>query len=343
MNLQEEYGLRPAARLVPQDVEIALLYPEEWKCELHPAAFGAEARTEQWLEKLGLLKDPEGCEKFKHIHSHGYAGLSFPDADFESLVPIMEFLTLWFFYDDDMVEGRGDPEENRAVDAVMGRPDRYEGNNPYHRGWWELGRHFRSVMSERWNRRHGERFRDWLRAVKEEGRFAVGLREQGVLPSVEEFLFARCDNNGTIPTIDFVEYLRREELPDVLLKDPELSALERLASDVIAIVNDLHAYTKDRKNRWCNLVDCAAEQFGLSLEGAFERVAAMHNEHILKILSMESRLTAKAPDPSSFRRWLEGLHHILYGLTRWHADATRYRSRHEIGNGRQVGIIIQEV
>lgn len=322
-------------------LEVELLYPLSWKVSFHPLAERVERRTEVWLEDIGVIHDEEGRERFRNLAVWAYAGWPFPHGEKSRLETIMGFLALWIFYDD-VIEERDDGLLAAIKAAVGGRPSAFPGGNPHYRGWWELGQSYGRVMSKAWMNRHADRFEEWVLSVREECRRANVFRKSGVSPRALDHLERRALNIGMIPNVDFIEYQLGWELPETILEEPDMKALEWLSAEVVAITNDLFSFQKDQKNRWCNLIPCLSKEKNLSLDEAFRRIVALHNQRVLLIGRLGERLSLRHSDCPELPLWLERLHHIMYGFARWHAIAPRYNHLHDLGDGRRVKLSIRE-
>ena len=251
-------------------------------------------------------------------------------------------MSLWIFYDD-IIEEDDDRLGDSIRRAIGGRLKHVRIDNPHLRCWAELGRRYSEVMSRTWLDRHARRFISWVYSVREESEAAKQFRDTGFYPPAAKHLDRRRMNIGMIPNIDFIEYQMGWELPTRFLKDSNFKKLERLSAEVVAIINDLFGYTKDQNNRWSNLVSCVAQEFEISTEEAFRCVGVMHNHRIYQMVNCEAKLLEKFPNQPMLKRWLDGLHHIVYGFARWHAMAPRYSHRHPVEKDkRDVRITIRE-
>lgn len=326
----------------PLPVEVSLNYPEAWAVPLSPLAREMERKAEVWLRERGVIHDEAGAEKFRKLAVGEYANWPFPCLDPEKAEVITKFLALWIFYDD-VIEEVDDGQQALILQAIRGRPKVFGRGNAHLRCWWELGQAYSKVMSTRWLNRHGRRFLDWVHSVREECVAANQFRKTGIHPGPAQHLLRRRMNIGMIPNIDFIEYQLGWELPKEILADPDMERLEALSAEVVAIINDIFGFAKDRKLNWCNLVTCFVHEFGVPAEQAFRWVCDLHNARVREIALLEPALLRRSPDPEALARWLEGLHHIIYGFARWHAMAPRYRSVHQLEDGATLRISIQEI
>jgi len=344
-------GAAPATVLAPTKTSkkpsthytiVALNYPPNWVVPLSEHAYEMADRAQVWLRERGVIRDESGAEKFHKLAVAEYANWPFPHADAERAEIITKFLSLWIFYDD-VIEEQDDGQQAMIRKVIAGQPDIFPGGDAFLQCWWELGQAYGKHMSRRWLDRHGERFAGWVKSVREESEAANLFRESGVYPRAIKHLERRGLNIGMIPNIDFLEYQMGWELDEELLADPEMKRLEWLSAEVVAITNDIYGFAKDRHFHWCNLVSCLMDEFSISVEEAFHWVADMHNARVREIMLRERQLLARAKNRPELERWLQGLHHIMYGFARWHAMAPRYRAVHDIGERKKLRIAVREI
>lgn len=323
----------------PRPETVDLIYPTSWS--VAPGRFADEAArdAESWLRERGVISDAAGREKFRQLAVGPYANWPFPSASRERAAVITRFLALWIFYDD-AIEEHDDGQQAQIFRAIAGDLPVCPAGDAHLRCWWELGRAYAPTMSPAWRLRHARRFAAWVDSVRDESRGAQSLRASGVLPTAELHLARRRLNIGMLPNLDFLEYQMSWELPPELVHDPDMLALADLSAEVVALVNDLHGYTKDQNLAWCNMVPCVAHERHVPLAEAFRLVASMHNQRVRAAAQLERRLLARCPDQPHLARWVQGLRHIMYGFARWHAIAPRYRVRHELGDTRRIDLRI---
>jgi terpene synthase-like protein len=326
----------------PLSGEASLNYPEAWVVPLSPLAREMEYRAEAWLREREIIHDPAGAEKFHKLAVGEYANWPFPCSDPKKAEVITKFLALWIFYDD-VIEEADDGQQGLILQAIRGDPKAFREGNAHLRCWWELGQAYSQVMSRTWLHRHGRRFLEWVHSVREECFAANQFRETGIHPSAAQHLLRRRMNIGMIPNIDFIEYKMGWELPKELLADPDMKRLEILSAEVVALINDIFGFGKDKKLNWCNLVPCFVQEFGVSIEEAFHWVCDLHNARVREITLLEPALIRRSPDRAALAEWLRGLHHIMYGFARWHAMAPRYSSDHDVGDGRRLRVSVREI
>ena len=311
--------------------EVRLHYPDSWVVSLGPNAAAMEQRALIWLRERGIIHDRASAEKFARLSVGEYANWPFPMATPKRAETITKFLSLWIFYDD-AIEEDGEGRADAIHEAIAGRPARFPGGDGYLRCWWELGQEYGRSMSPAWLDRHAARFSAWVEAVEDERKAMTRLRRTGACPTAREHLTRRRANIGMIPNLDFLEYQMGWELPAEVLADPLMLSVESSAADAVAIINDVYGFSKDRDQRWGNVVSCAMQDLEIGPRTAFEWACDLHDARLRTLLACERELLAKYPRVRELQDWFVGLHYVIYGFAKWHSRAPRYQARHHVGD-----------
>jgi pentalenene synthase len=331
----------PVAASMP--TTITLRYPVQWYTPVHPQAAAAEQGTQDWLHALRLLDAPHAAAKFRHLGVARYGGWPLYYADPEALATVTRFLTLWIFYDD-MLEGSGEDREDVAVAAVRGDHDfDTVAAGPYLQAWWETARRYRARMSEAWCARLGERFRGWLRSVREEAGQLQTLREQGTHPTIAAYIACRRKSIGVLPTLQLLEYCCGRELPEEVHTHPALTALERAACDLVFVQNDLVSVTKDARDGAVNLAFSVAQARGQPMAEACAEIERLHDAALKSFLSAATFLRVEFGECEAFAPWLGAVETMCHGFARWHLSNTRYDRELDLGDGTTVRIEVEYV
>jgi epi-isozizaene synthase len=322
---------------------ITLRYPMQWYTPVHPHAATTEAGTLAWLADLRLLDSEAAVAKFRHLGVARYGGWPLYNADAEALATVTRFLTLWIFYDD-MLEGQGEAHECLAMAAVRGEPDfDVDAGGPYLRAWWETARRYRNRMDTSWCARLGDRFGEWLRAVREEAEQLRILRSEGRHPEVLAYIACRRRSIGVYPTLNLLEYACGCALPDELRTHPGMAALERSASELVFIQNDLVSVPKDARDSGVNLVFSIAQDKNCSLAEACREMERMHDTALRGFLDAAGFLRSDHPECTALHEWLAAAETMCHGFARWHISNTRYDRELALGDGTSVRIEVEYV
>ncbi|PCC70462.1 hypothetical protein SAMN02745121_06619 [Nannocystis exedens] len=329
-NVAERVELIPAARLHDRapDVPAAfqLRFPQRWRPRqlLNPHADRIERRTLAWLQTYGIGRDADEREKLRKFNCAMYGGYSLPVADFESALLVTQFICLWLFWDDMLVEeelGWDIGEVVRALtdDAAPATTSRYVA------AWADIGRRLRRARSAEWLQRLGATMRQWMENAKLETGLARAFK-RGSCPEFVAAFDCRTVSIGMYPTFHLIEHAEGAELPASFHEHPVVVELKRLASRLVGLGNDLGGLAKDIDQRWLNLVLILGERSSLPIESAFARVVALHNEDV----QIFDRLCHGLPSwgletDRHIDRWLRAVRYNVHGFTLWESTAERYQ------------------
>lgn len=302
---------------------IVLRYPSAWLVPAHRDHDVVRRDTQRWLRGLGLLDTPRALRVFDAMDVGRYGGLPFAFASHEALVTVTRFLTLWILHDD-VLEGTRVEGSQGLFEAIAATSAPPETRDPFVRGWQELGQRFRATMSDRWMRRHADRFASWIASVAAEAEQAEPLHGAGVLPGFDAYMEVRTVNIGVAPTCCWIEHALGRELEPAVQGDPELAAAEQLAARIVTFQNDLAGLDKDLREAWPNAVRCLAAEQGRSVVAAIQPIVDLHDLDVAALARTCERLVARHGQAA--RGWTEALTWMIGGFAQWHAGAKRYAS-----------------
>src|SRR5204862_8157885 len=124
-----------------------------------------EGYTVDWLNRFGLLKTAEDAQTIKEFECGLYGGLSSPRSSLRDCLLITEFVTLWLFWDDRVIEessgwSMDDAVSDIRADEVIDSPDGFlsAGN--------DLGVRLRKTQSARWMARLAAEVSAWMENAK---------------------------------------------------------------------------------------------------------------------------------------------------------------------------------
>lgn len=328
-----------ARAFAAMDVEVppafALRFPHWWwpSPRRNPQAGAIERDTLVWLRSFGIGCTADEAEKLRKFDCAKYGGYSLPLADRASATLVTQFISLWLFWDDMQVEEEQGWDIEEVVRALVD-PEPPVTASRYVAAWADIGRRLRAARSEAWLQRLGGAMRQWLVNAKRETGLAKAWK-RGEHLAFDTAFATRTVSIGMYPTFHLIEHTEGVELPACVHEHPAVVELERLASRLVGMGNDLGGVAKDIDQRWLNLVLVLHEQEGLPLAEAFARVVAIHNADVVAFDRQCARLPSfGAPTDALVRRWLQAVRYNVQGFTRWEAVAERYQERKAVVDGK---------
>ncbi|MGH8549054.1 MAG: terpene synthase family protein [Methylococcales bacterium] len=267
-----------------------LLYPVRWQSPYPDGNRYAdlfERCTIEWLTRFGLIVNAEDLQTIKEFECGLYGGLSSPTSNLRDGLLITQFVSLWLYFDDRIIEDStvfdiDDPVGTRTTKAAAGGPAAFVN------AWNDLCDRLRRTQSEAWMQRLGKSLKAWIENSRRESRNAKIYQRTGALPSFETMLAIRTVSIGMYPTFYLIEMAEGFELPESVHEHQTVVELKRLASRLVGYGNDIGGLAKDLAGKWPNLVLAMKEERGIPMEDAFDEVVRMYNTEVVR-LSMPSR------------------------------------------------------
>lgn len=328
-----------ARAFAAMDVEVpsahALRFPKWWwpSPMRNPEAAAIERDTLAWLRSFGIGCTADEAEKLRKFDCAKYGGYSLPLADRASATLVTQFISLWLFWDDMQVEEEMGWDIEEVVRALVD-PEPSVTPSRYVLAWADIGRRLRVARSAAWLQRLGDAMRQWLENAKRETALAKAWRRGERLDFTTAFAI-RTVSIGMYPTFHLIEHTAGVELPACVHEHPVVVELERLASRLVGMGNDLGGLAKDIDQRWLNLVLVLHEQEGLPIAEAFERVVAIHNADVVAFDRECAKLPSFDPRTDAFvRHFIQAVRYNVQGFTRWEAVAERYQELKAVVDGK---------
>jgi hypothetical protein len=305
----------------------ALGYP--WRVRANPATDRAERAAEAWADAQGLLREATVAARYRAVSVGLLAGLTHPKAEPELLELIAQVMA-WIFVEDDRHDTARERGRSPRLAArfqeylrVLETRTAHAAADPTVRSLADLAKRLAERGSPSWY----ARFVATMRAFWMEGLLVeTWYRDHSIAPDPASYMATRVQTVGVYVCLMLVELDGGHELPDALGEDPILRRMTWLTSRVIAYVNDLFSYEKERRaGDPNNFVHAVRHHEGLDLADAFSRTVRAHDRELEQFLRLELALRRGAPDLSSaLSPHLAGCRAWMAGALAWQRVASRY-------------------
>lgn len=327
--------IHPTARGVPLDMDTAtprrcgrsdaIGYP--WTYDVNPGTADAESAAEAWATSFGLLDDAAIAVRFHGVSVGRLAGLTHPRTSPTRLELIAQVMAWIFLEDDDFDEGG---EERRADDLLARFHGWLEilhhraapvGSPAVDRALADLARRLAAQGSARWYARFVSTMRRfWLEGVAIESWY----RERGLTPDPASYMATRVQTVGVYICLALVEL--DDELDDAHHDDALLRRATWLTSRIIAYVNDIYSYEKERRaDDPNNFVHVVRHHDGLDLDQAVARAARCHDLELAQFLDLARAIEHdRRGRGHAVGHYLEGCRAWMVGALHWQRTARRY-------------------
>lgn len=317
----ERRGLRDAS---------SLGYP--WPARCNPEATGAEAAARRWAAQHGLLPDAAATERLHAVGVGLLAARAYPDAEPEMLELIAEVMA-WIFVQDDLYDTA--PKGEQRPERLEAKLERYllvlragtagRGADPAAAALADLARRLRSIGSAAWYAHFVDTMRRfWMDGVVVETYY----RARGLSPDPASYMAMRTQTVGVYVCLDLVELAIGQELSAEVREDPILRRITWLTSRIIAYVNDVYSYDKERRvsdvNNYLHVMR-SCEPLGL-LE-VVDHTVRVHDRELHQLCQLDGTVRDHGPHMRRVvERYLEGCHHWMSGALAWQRVSGRYAS-----------------
>jgi len=305
----------------------ALGYP--WPVRSHPATARAERAAEDWVLAQGLLRDDTIAERYRAVSVGGLAGLTHPHAD-PALLELVAQVMAWIFVEDDRYDMSNERGRTSRLAArfrgyleVLTTRTAPTGAGPATRSLADLARRLAARGSARWYAHFVATMRRfWIDGILVE----TWYRDHAITPDPASYMATRVQTVGVYVCLALVELDTGRELDDALREDPVLQRLTWLTSRIIAYVNDLFSYEKERRaGDPNNFVHAVRHYEGLDLEAGFARAVQAHDRELDQFLRLEDALRRASPHVArTLAPYLAGCRAWMAGALQWQRVAARY-------------------
>ncbi|MEU1820260.1 pentalenene synthase [Streptomyces roseifaciens] len=304
---------------------------------MSPHVDRAREHTADWMYRFGLVEDRQAnTQQLRDWRLSELAALCYPDATAEGLDLASDLMGWYFAPFDDLFDGELGRDTARAAEllgemaAILDRPVPMAGPGqpPVAHAFADLFRRSITGMSPAWRLRAAQNWKSYLG-----GQFAeVVDRCHGLVPDATSCLHGRVSTTSTQVVCDLIERVNGYEVDDLVGYMPWLSELRLIASEIVAIDNDVVSADREkaRGDIANNLLLVLEATEGLTRGAALQRLAGMLRNRYERFERLERHAAgldqAVASPTSAAQRNVAGLRDIVAGTYLWENTTGRGRS-----------------
>ncbi|KAF8483210.1 terpenoid synthase [Gautieria morchelliformis] len=151
-------------------------------------------------------------------------------------------------------------------------------------------------------------------------------RDKGVIPSLDSYMIARCDNSGLWPLMDCFEYTLRIDLPGYVINHPVINILKQYVNEFVAWSNDIFSFKAEQaRGDNYNMVAILMEHHDLDVQGAVDHIADLCRQIIPAFCKSRAELPSWGPEvDKDVSRYIRGLESWMSGSLHWSFITERY-------------------
>ncbi len=308
----------------------SLSYP--WGARCNPAAERAESAAAHWVTRHGLLRDATAAARFGGVGVGRLAAMAYPDASPERLELIAEVMA-WVFIQDDVYDTA--PAADQEPARLEAQFERYltvlrtgvvpSGAEPAARALADLARRLSKLGSSAWYLHFMETMRRfWMDGVVVETYY----RGRGISPDPASYMAVRAQTVGVYICLDLLELTLGDELSPEVREDPILRQITWFTSRIIAYVNDVFSYDKERRagdvNNYLYVIQ-RCEPMGL--HAAVDHTIRVHDRELDQLDHLDGTVRDRGPRMRKLvARYVDGCRAWMAGSLEWQRHSSRYAS-----------------
>jgi Terpene synthase family 2, C-terminal metal binding len=290
--------------------------------QLHFSSDLAEAATQLWARRHGLVDADGAAERLQRIRCGSFAAHTYPRASVE-LVELGANLIAWLFLFDDK---HGESSDLREMIRAFERCEAVLRDGAVTEG----GAFERALADLRARALKLGGDAGWLGRFSESmGRYFNGCvleypyRLQNLPPTLATYRQLRCWSIGAYPVFDLIELSEGEPTPPARFR---LGELRYLGALLCSWVNDIHSHRKEEVAQDpLNLVTVLERERGLALEEAYEAAVDVYHVDLDRFNAAAEALVAAKDATAADHNIARALSEWVHGNCVWTRTSGRYR------------------
>ncbi|KAJ7481069.1 terpenoid synthase [Mycena galericulata] len=170
------------------------------------------------------------------------------------------------------------------------------------------------------------RFKETLGMFFEAVNVQANWRDTDVIPDLESYIALRRDTSGCKPCWALIEYALDIDLPDFVVDDPVMEALNQSTNDLVTWSNDIFSYNVEQsRNDTHNMIVILMEFHGHTLQTAVDYVGELCRTTIDTFQRNRTSLPSWGPEIDEMvGRYVLGLEAWIVGSLHWSFMTERY-------------------
>ncbi|KAJ7193850.1 terpenoid synthase [Mycena pura] len=259
------------------------------------------------------------------------ASYAYHAASTERLRIISDYVT-YLFHLDNISDGMMTRETEVLSDSVMNAlwfSDRYRptrGQPPDELNAGKLMRDYWARLIPGAGPGTQARFKEAMALFFEAVNVEAKQRDTDAIPDLESFIALRRDTSGCKSCWVLIEYGLDIDLPDYVVADPVMQALNKSTNDLVTWSNDIYSYNVEQaRGDTHNMVVILMTHHGHSLQGAIDFAGGLCRQAIDAFQRDRAALPSWGPAVDDMvRRYVRGLEAWMVGSIHWSFMTERY-------------------
>ncbi|KAJ7633070.1 terpenoid synthase [Roridomyces roridus] len=170
------------------------------------------------------------------------------------------------------------------------------------------------------------RFKETLALFFEAVNLEAECRDSGMIPDLESYISLRRDTSGCKACWVLIEYGLGIDLPDFVVEDPVIEALNQSTNDLVTWSNDIFSYNVEQsRGDTHNMIVILMKYHEHTLQSAVDYVGELCRETIVSFQRNRTLVPSWGPEIDSMvHRYIDGLESWIVGSLHWSFMTERY-------------------
>ncbi|KDQ61070.1 hypothetical protein JAAARDRAFT_125196 [Jaapia argillacea MUCL 33604] len=302
----------------------------------HPNGDAIAAQSVRWLDKGCPELRPSKRKALYGLQAGELTAYCYPYSITDNHLRVVSDFMNYLFHLDNISDGMMTRDAEKLSDVVMNAlwyPHKYK---PTHAKGKEQPA--KEVSAGRLARDY------WARCIQDAGpgvqaRFKESLtlffeavniqakdRDAGVVPDLESYVDVRRDTSGCKPVFDLMEYALGIDLPDYVVEDPIIKALNQGTNDLVTWSNDIFSYNVEQaRGDTHNMVVILMMYHGHDLQSAIDHIGDMCRDTINTFIANQAKVPSWGTEvDKDVAAYVQGLQEWIVGSLHWSFQTKRY-------------------
>ncbi|KAJ7137913.1 terpenoid synthase [Mycena epipterygia] len=170
------------------------------------------------------------------------------------------------------------------------------------------------------------RFKETLQMFFEAVHVQAEMRDTGIIPDLESYIALRRDTSGCKPCWALIEYGLDIDLPQFVVDDPVVMALNQSTNDLVTWSNDIFSYNVEQsRGDTHNMIIILTKYHGHTLQTAVDYVGELCRLTIDTFQRDRASIPSWGPEIDAMvERYVQGLEAWIVGSLHWSFMTQRY-------------------
>lgn len=295
---------------------------------VHPAAEQVHQETIAWAQAMGMVRDEKHVAALRASRIGYFVARVFPaTADLKKLQIAVDWTTLFCCLDDHLENIHGavlSAAYLRSLLRVFRDAALPVLTDPYSQGFRDLRERMLALRVRNWIPRFSACVERLFDAFIDEAKY----RTLNTVPGFSSYSRIREITVGLYTGFLLGELTDGIVLPPDVLAHETVRALERAASKIVGLSNDIHTVDKElARGEVNNIVLVLMHEDGLTLDDALSRAVQLHNAEMREFSRLAGSLPSFDPETDyQLRRYVDVLIAFISGHRDWATETGRYRA-----------------